>query len=69
LVLSRLTLFFSGNEDVEIKRIIKEEEQDGVFSLTLFLLVEDKSTIEKLKSQLLDSSSEITIVRKGKRRD
>jgi len=69
LVLSRLTLFFSGIEDAEIKRIIKEEEQDGVFSLTLFLLVEDKSTIEKLKSQLLDSSSEITIVRKGKRRD
>jgi len=69
IVLNKLTSFFSENEDVEIKRIIKDESGNGISSLTFFLLVEDKSTIDKLTNHLKDSTADISIIRKGKRRD
>ncbi len=71
LIFDSLSSYFKDESEIEIRRIIKDEKKgkDGQFSLTLFLLVKDKTALDNLVSFLTSYSSDISVIRKGKLRD
>ncbi len=69
LIFDILSSYFKEENEIEIRRIIKDEGKDGQVSLTLFLLVKNKSSLDNLVSFVSSNTNGINVVRKGKRRD